>query len=265
VFASFCQQINVSNIREFEERQLKAAQEESEARRRFDKQIARLTHAYARNLVVPFDSIDPAFFRSKWQEDQLKTVHDRRSTLHTLVKAETVNLEKLTGQKSTVEQEIAEAESEIADLQEELKELQETLDERTKVVEQVKRTTTKASKVLDQALKEIASKVGCHHNRLGFSLIFSQNDEIERLASERSSIYRKCRLDGIKLPLLEGNLRNVSMEEVMRCRKIKTPFFRSITCRIFVKKLPWTWTKTKTGLSVRKKCKTSGSRLILKV
>jgi septal ring factor EnvC (AmiA/AmiB activator) len=127
-------------------------------------------------LVVPLDSIDPAFFRSKWQEDQLKTVHDRRSTLDTLVKAEKVNLEKLTGQKSTVEQEIAEAESEIADLQEELKELQETLDERTKVVEQVKRTTTKASKVLDQALKEIASKVGCHHNRLGFSLtnLFSE-------------------------------------------------------------------------------------------
>jgi structural maintenance of chromosome 1 len=47
LFASFCQQINVPNIREYEERQLKAAQEESEARLRFDKQIARLTHVYA--------------------------------------------------------------------------------------------------------------------------------------------------------------------------------------------------------------------------
>lgn len=41
-----------------------------------------------------------------------------------------------------------------------------------------------------------------------------QNDEIEKLALERSSIYRKCRLEEIRLPLLAGNLRNVPMEEV---------------------------------------------------
>jgi len=41
-----------------------------------------------------------------------------------------------------------------------------------------------------------------------------QNDEIEKLALDRSSIYRKCRLEEISLPLLEGNLKNVPMEEV---------------------------------------------------
>lgn len=41
-----------------------------------------------------------------------------------------------------------------------------------------------------------------------------QNDEIEKLGLERSSIYRKCRLDEIRLPLFEGNLKNVPMEEV---------------------------------------------------
>lgn len=41
-----------------------------------------------------------------------------------------------------------------------------------------------------------------------------QNDEIEKLALERSSIYRKCRLEEIRLPLQTGNLRNVPMEEV---------------------------------------------------
>ena len=39
---------------------------------------------------------------------------------------------------------------------EELKDLQETLEEKNKIVDQVKKTTLKASKVLDQALKEIA-------------------------------------------------------------------------------------------------------------
>ena len=52
VFAAFCQKIDVSNIREYEERQLKVAQEESQARLRFDTQIARL-----RNQYVPFFSL----------------------------------------------------------------------------------------------------------------------------------------------------------------------------------------------------------------
>ena len=44
VFASFCEEIGVENIREYESRQLKLAQEESNVRLRFETQIARLTH-----------------------------------------------------------------------------------------------------------------------------------------------------------------------------------------------------------------------------
>lgn len=43
-----------------------------------------------------------------------------------------------------------------------------------------------------------------------------QNDEIQRLGHERSGLYRKCRLEEIKLPLVSGNLKNVPMEEVRR-------------------------------------------------
>ena len=45
IFADFCTTIGVENIREFEARQLKLMQAESEARLQFDTQIARLTHA----------------------------------------------------------------------------------------------------------------------------------------------------------------------------------------------------------------------------
>ena len=57
VFADFCEQIGVENIREYEERQLKLAQAESEARLQFDTQIARLTHAYV-TLPCPFLRIE---------------------------------------------------------------------------------------------------------------------------------------------------------------------------------------------------------------
>lgn len=46
VFAEFCEEIGVDNIREYEERQLKVAQQESEARLRYDTQIRRLTTQY---------------------------------------------------------------------------------------------------------------------------------------------------------------------------------------------------------------------------
>ena len=49
VFAQFCRKIGVENIREYEEQQLKVAQEESQARLRFDTQIARLTNQYVYN------------------------------------------------------------------------------------------------------------------------------------------------------------------------------------------------------------------------
>jgi structural maintenance of chromosome 1 len=43
IFSQFCAEINVSNIRDYEESQLKLAQEQSEIRLQFDKQIQRLT------------------------------------------------------------------------------------------------------------------------------------------------------------------------------------------------------------------------------
>jgi structural maintenance of chromosome 1 len=46
VYGAFCREIGVANIREYEARQLKLAQEETEARLRFETQIARLTHLY---------------------------------------------------------------------------------------------------------------------------------------------------------------------------------------------------------------------------
>ncbi|KAK7020211.1 Structural maintenance of chromosomes protein 1 [Paramarasmius palmivorus] len=182
VFAAFCRTIRITNIREYEERQLKLAQEESEARLRFEQQIARLTHQF------------------EYESEGLKGVQERLRTVERVLESEQTNLDQLRDQKEAIEAELAEAEEGIAELKEELKELQEILDEKTKTVEQVKRTTTKAAKTLEQALKEISTR----------------NDEIEKLALERSSIYRKCRLEEIDLPLISGSLKNVPMEENLR-------------------------------------------------
>ncbi|RPD71420.1 condensin complex subunit SMC1 [Lentinus tigrinus ALCF2SS1-7] len=182
IFADFCEQIGVANIREYEERQLKLAQAESEARLQFDTQIARLTHA------------------SQFVQEQIQMTTERLATYREIIATENANFERLEAERVAAQEDIAESEETIKELQEELKELNEDLEEKTKKVEEVKKTTSKASRVLDQALKEIAT----------------HNDEIEKLGLERSSIYRKCRLDEIKLPLEAGNLKNVPMEENLR-------------------------------------------------
>lgn len=182
VFASFCSQIGVENVREYEERQLKVAEEESQARLRFDQQVARLTH------------------QSQFEEEQLKLTQSRLLTLRNAAEDEQRKVAELEEKKRTIQVEITEAQEGIAQLREMLQGLNDVLEEKNKHVDQAKKTHTKAAKILDQALKEIGLK----------------NDEIEKLALERSATYRKCRLEDIKLPLLEGNLKNVPMEENLR-------------------------------------------------
>ncbi|KAJ8515491.1 hypothetical protein ONZ45_g7107 [Pleurotus djamor] len=182
VFAAFCEKIEVANIREYEERQLKLAQEESEARLRFDNQIARLTH------------------QSEFESEQLNSANERLTQLDNIMSDEEGVVTKLEDQKRTLQGEIDDAEEGISQMREELTILNEGLDEKTKEVENVKKTSSRSAKALDAALKEIAAR----------------NDDIEKLALDRSTIYRKCRLEEVPLPLLEGNLRNVPMEENLR-------------------------------------------------
>ena len=145
----------------------------------------------------------------------MTSVRDRLGHLKAILRTENANLEQLEKQKRVTEEDIAESQNALVELQKELQELQEILDVKTRALEQVKRTTAKATKALDLALKEIASMVYPISPSLALSTdCFIQNDEIEKLASLRSNTYRKCRMEGVKLPLLEGHLKNVPMEEV---------------------------------------------------
>ncbi|KAF7332519.1 Structural maintenance of chromosomes protein [Mycena kentingensis (nom. inval.)] len=181
-FAQFCRKIKVANIREYEERQMEVAQEENEARLRFDNQIMRLTH------------------QLEFEQEALRNIDDRIEAVSKTVETAESNIEELEGEKEKQEETIRADEEKIAGFKEELAGFQTALDEKSKKVEEVKKTTSKAGKQLDSALKEVAT----------------MNDEIEKSALDRSAIYRKCRLEEIRLPLVEGNLKNVPMEENLK-------------------------------------------------
>lgn len=50
IFASFCERIKVSDIREYEEKQLSGAQGSNEQRLKFDTQVAKLGHQYVESI-----------------------------------------------------------------------------------------------------------------------------------------------------------------------------------------------------------------------
>lgn len=75
------------------------------------------------------------------------------------MQAEQAAVTKHEGEKQAIQADIAAAEQTIAELQESLKELNDVLEERTKALDAVKKETSKAGRVLDQALKDIATRV----------------------------------------------------------------------------------------------------------
>lgn len=79
--------------------------------------------------------------------------------LEAITHAEEANIKKLQAQKISQEEEIEVSERDILRLKEELNSSQEVLDDRKKEVDAAKKAALKVSKILDQALKEIAGWV----------------------------------------------------------------------------------------------------------
>lgn len=97
--------------------------------------------------------------RSQFEQSQLNNTEERLTTLRATVENEDRNLARHNQAKVVMEEELREAEENITTLREEHQASVAASDEKTKRVEQVKKTTARAAKVLDQALKEIATKV----------------------------------------------------------------------------------------------------------
>ena len=66
---------------------------------------------------------------------------------------------RLEDTKAQTQEEIDEMEQGLEELKEDVKTSNAVLEERNETLDKVKRSTMKATKVLDQALKEIATKV----------------------------------------------------------------------------------------------------------
>ncbi|GAA5989539.1 hypothetical protein JCM10908_000522 [Rhodotorula pacifica] len=179
IFADFCERIGVNHIREYEEKQLRSAQADNVQMLKLDTHVARLNN------------------QIRFQTEQVDAIKDRLQRLGAVADKHRKSLEQCDLDKDAKQEEIAALEQEIKDLRLVLEQLETTHQEKVDALETLRKDGSKASKQLDKALKEIAA---C-------------NDEIERLSSERFTLYRRCKLEEIDLPLTSGRLEDIPMEE----------------------------------------------------
>ncbi|TIC22533.1 hypothetical protein E3Q12_02618 [Wallemia mellicola] len=182
VFASFCDKLDIENIREYEDREGRVVAAESEARVKFETQIAKLN-----NLL-------------RFEQEQLRTSGLRLERLQNRLETDRQNLDLLESERGELHQSIDVIKAKIDEYDSLLKDLRETEQNSAENVDQVRRVSQKAEREYDGALKDIAN----------------DNDNIRMFASERFSIYRKCKVDELPLALVAGSLEDVPIDADLR-------------------------------------------------
>ncbi|KAJ1023907.1 hypothetical protein NDA13_004741 [Ustilago tritici] len=181
IFATFCRRIGVDNIREYEERQVRLMERQSDAKLQFESQLARLNH------------------QANFERQQIQSTQERLKTVRQAIVREREKLQSWQAQKQGKQDELDCMLEEFEEMQSQLSRLQTNNESKKATLEEKRTDLQKAARLLDSLSKEIAAR----------------NDEIERLGSERAAIYRRCRLEEIALPLIKGSLSKVGLEETI--------------------------------------------------
>ncbi|KAL1415069.1 hypothetical protein MTO96_029845 [Rhipicephalus appendiculatus] len=173
VFADFCASIGVDNIRQYEERELRATQERDRKRLEFENQKSRIV-----NRLEYERSKDTGENVRKWQ----KTVEDDEKELENLKQAEQAQmhsideqmqaLEKLKSNKISKKQELDAAEESMGEIRKRLTAVQ----------------------------KEIASVQ---------KALTALEARQEQRRQDRHSVFQTCKLEQIPLRLVRGNLEDL--------------------------------------------------------
>ncbi|XP_049873600.1 structural maintenance of chromosomes protein 1A [Pectinophora gossypiella] len=170
VFRAFCRDIGVANIRQYEERELRAQQERAKRRMEFEAQIDRI----ASNLEFE-RSRDTQKNVTRWE----RTAQDGEDELETSRQAE-------AKQRQDIDRELRKAEALKADRNAQRAQ-HEALEEE---VNKARKELTSIQKDIQSVQKQIASIEA----------------RIESKKSDRHNILRQCKIDDIQIPLLEGVL-----------------------------------------------------------
>ncbi|KAI7850377.1 RecF/RecN/SMC N terminal domain-containing protein [Circinella umbellata] len=179
IFHSFCQQVGISNIREYEKLRFGLPEEVLERRAQFAAQRSRLET----QLV--------------FEKEQLTELSQRLTILETKYNEDNQMITQLQNNANELTERLKVAKEDMASLNAELYEHTLLEDEKQQVIQDLRRQLETKGRDVESYLKEM----------LKFET------EIEKVHAERVSIFRKCKLEDIDLPMARGALDDVIMDE----------------------------------------------------
>lgn len=179
IFDSFCARKGLVNIRQYEDRQGAIHQLAAKKRAEFTAQNARIKNHLSFQQATSE--------QTKERIDKMRAHLERDTTALTSFEAENHRIERAMEQ-----------------LTEEIRHVQSYIDEEKVLADQ-------KSDVVIEKQREI-SKIGRNIDSLN-QLINSLNLEVERFLTNQHALLRKCKLEEIDLPLIQGTLASVPFEE----------------------------------------------------
>ncbi|XP_012263621.1 structural maintenance of chromosomes protein 1A [Athalia rosae] len=176
VFASFCEQIGVANIRQYEERELRSQQERANKRMEFDNQMNRIL-----NQLDFEGQKDTESNVLRWEravqdaEDKLETARQMEANQLAEKDHDEEQMKKLSSTRINKKMEVDQEEEEIS---------------------KARREVVAISKEYQAAQKQLNTVEA----------------KIEQRKADRHAILMQCKMEDVAIPMLRGNMEDIAQE-----------------------------------------------------
>lgn len=173
VFASFCKELGVPNIRVYEERELREQQERAKRKLEFDNQRSRLL-----NQLEYEKSRDTKANVTKWE----RNVADDEAELEHVKKEEVKQLQQIDEDMSTREK-----------------------------LNNTRLTTKSQNDDIENTINEIRKRLASHQKDMTViqKAITAQETRLEQKRADRHSLLKSCKMDDIRVPMLAGTMDDI--------------------------------------------------------
>ncbi|XP_012276752.1 structural maintenance of chromosomes protein 1A [Orussus abietinus] len=176
VFANFCEQIGVTNIRQYEERELRSQQERAKKRMEFENQCNRIYNQLDFEKQRDTESNVLRWERAVQDaEDKLESARQTESNQKAEIDNDEAQMEQLKSARNSKKVEVDQKEEEIGKCKREINAI------------------TKDIQAAQKQLNVIESK-------------------IEQRKAERHAILMNCKMEDIAIPMLRGNMEDIAGE-----------------------------------------------------
>ncbi|KUI58846.1 Structural maintenance of chromosomes protein 1 [Cytospora mali] len=179
IFADFCKRLGYADIRTYEAMQGSLEQEASKKRNEFEVQKQKL------KSMLTLET-------SRHDETQ-RRVQQIKLSLERLE----ADIESYEGEKAAIEEALGANQDELEALQESLEEVKEEQNKKAEKVSEAKQDVQKRSKDIDSRLKAISALEA----------------EIQKNSASRFALLRRCKLEQVQIPLVEGSLDDLPNED----------------------------------------------------